>query len=150
MTGASPLSIHDQIAHMRDDYPHFSVLHEIEWGVVWRGELRPLAQSYSVQISYCAFSFRPADITARRAQVEISNPELRFDASGFMPHIYPNSFMPTRPRLCLHRPEEWRPTMVIADTIVPWTVEWLIAYEGWRATGCWSAGGHNTERAQLT
>ena len=37
--------------------------------------------------------------------------------------------------------------MYIAATIVPWTVEWLAAYEGWRATGTWYAGGpHTTKR----
>jgi len=40
--------------------------------------------------------------------------------------------------------------MYIADTIVPWTVEWLAAYEGWRATGTWYAGGHGTERENLS
>lgn len=149
MTGGRPVSVRHQVERMRDDYPNFLVLHEIEWGVVWRGTLRPLAQSYDVQIGCCAFNFRPADIIAQRPQVEITNPELRFDAAGFIPHIYLNSFMPTRPRLCLHRPEEWTPDMALADTIVPWTAEWLIAYEGWRATGRWMAGGHNTERERI-
>jgi hypothetical protein len=44
--------------------------------------------------------------------------------------------------LCLCYPEEWQPTMLIARTILPWTVEWLAHYEIWRATGHWTGGGH--------
>ena len=29
----------------------------------------------------------------------------------------------------------------IADTIIPWTSEWLLHYEIWVATGIWHGGG---------
>jgi hypothetical protein len=128
------------------EYPLLYVLHSIEWGVVWQGGLRPLAQTYEVQIHYCAFSFDLAQINGRTAHVESVSPVLRPRSGGAIPHIYPNRLLPMRPRLCLHTREEWDPSLYIADTIVPWTAEWLVAYEGWRATGKWLAGGHNTER----
>jgi hypothetical protein len=31
--------------------------------------------------------------------------------------------------------------MFLADTILPWAVEWLAYYEIWLATGVWYGGG---------
>lgn len=52
-----------------------------------------------------------------------------------IPHTY------TDGSLCLHDFSEWRGHMVIADTTLAWTAEWLIHYEIWRATGDWHGGG---------
>ena len=38
--------------------------------------------------------------------------------------------------------------MLIADTIVPWTCEWLVHYEIWFATGEWHGGGEGLEEEQ--
>jgi hypothetical protein len=141
-----PLTVREQVDRMWISYPRLIVVHEVEWSAIWQGALRPLAQTYEVQISYCAFRFDPAHIEARRPQVEIGPPLLRARADANIPHTFPNRFSSSRPRLCLCLPDEWNVTMSIADTIVPWTVEWLVAYEGWRATGEWLAGGHKTER----
>ena len=43
--------------------------------------------------------------------------------------------------LCLHVPEDWNSGLFIADSIVPWTYEWLYFYEIWLATGEWCGGG---------
>lgn len=32
--------------------------------------------------------------------------------------------------------------MLIADTIVHWSIQWLIYYEHWAYTGIWKGGGH--------
>lgn len=41
--------------------------------------------------------------------------------------------------------------MLIANTIVPWTSEWLFYYEIWLATGQWHGGGHSSaETPNLT
>ena len=37
--------------------------------------------------------------------------------------------------LCLHLEHEWTPDMLIVHTTLPWTSEWLINYEIWKATG---------------
>ena len=34
---------------------------------------------------------------------------------------------------------------LIANTIIPWTVEWLYYYELWQATGEWLGGGEHPE-----
>jgi hypothetical protein len=36
---------------------------------------------------------------------------------------------------------DWRPTMSLARSIVPWLMEWLIFYEAWYLTGYWQGGG---------
>ena len=64
-----------------------------------------------------------------------------------IPHHYVNKDDPELPLLCLFDPDaaEWDPSMSIATTIVPWTIDWLACYEGWLATGEWTGGGreHN-------
>lgn len=37
---------------------------------------------------------------------------------------------------------EWHDGLVIADTILPWTAEYLLHYEYSQATGRWHGGGH--------
>ena len=34
-------------------------------------------------------------------------------------------------------------SLVFADTLVPWTIEWLFHYEIWLATGTWCGGGEH-------
>jgi len=143
------LTIDEQVAHMRDAYPGFSLITTEPWIALWRGQLTPFAREYDVQVLYSAVSLDLAAIKAKRVHVEIHRPLLRPRADACIPHIYPNNSAPPFPRLCLHQLHEWAPSMIIADTIMPWTLEWLVAYEGWRATGTWFAGGHNTEREKL-
>jgi hypothetical protein len=133
---------------MWEKYPQFALVHSTAWSALWHGELKPFAKSYSVQILYSLVALPIASIEAETPHVEVMDPVLRrrLGPHGAIPHNYPNRVMPERPRLCLYKGFEWSPSEVIADTIVPWTVEWLAAYEGWRATGVWSAGGHGTER----
>ena len=62
-----------------------------------------------------------------------------------IPHIYLNPEPRLRdfPFLCLYHPpsEEWHGGKAAAKTIIPWTIEWLVCYEGWLATGQWTGGG---------
>lgn len=146
------LTADQQIARMADQYPGFAVLHSTSWIILWRGGLTPYARRYEVQLTYSAVSMTLANIRARTVHVEVVEPVLgrRSNHPAVpIPHTYTNWLLPARPRLCLHTMSEWTSAMYIADTIVPWTVEWLAAYEGWRATGTWYAGGHGSEREDL-
>lgn len=143
------LSAEQQIERMRAEYPGFAVHYATPWLILWRGELQPLARPYEVQVLYCAISMPLAAIERFEPHVEIVQPLLaRRPAAPEIPipHIFPNRVFPDRPRLCLYRGAEWTPALYIADTILLWTIEWLAAYECWRATGVWLAGGHGTER----
>lgn len=56
-----------------------------------------------------------------------------------VPHLQFDSSSPEDSALCLYDPDEgeWNPTMLIADTTVPWASEWLHHYELWHADGVW-------------
>lgn len=95
--------------------------------LVWAGALQPtpLSRSYRVQVTYS---------NGRVPRVRVLDElESRDDAS--LPHIYSDG------TLCLHQVDEWTPDMLIVDTTIPWTSEWLINYEIWLPTGDWHGGG---------
>ena len=146
------LSAEQQIERMQVEYPGFAVLQATPWLILWRGKLQPFARSYEVQVLYCAISVPLAGIDAFKPHVEIVQPLLARRPAApeeSIPHIFYNRVFPERPRLCLNLHSEWTPALYIADTIMLWTVEWLVAYECWRATGLWLAGGHGTEREKI-
>lgn len=41
--------------------------------------------------------------------------------------------------------DEWDHSMLISETIVPWTLDWLACYELWLMTGRWTGGGRHPE-----
>lgn len=87
----------------------------------------PVSRRYTVKITHQP-PFDP--------DVEVLAPALRLhpDAKG-LPHVYPGN------RLCLYEPGEWKSNMPLANTVLPWTTEWLYYYEIWLATGEWTGGG---------
>ena len=159
-TSSGPLTANEQIARMAEDWPGFRAVHSTPWSIVWRGELRPLCCAYEVQICYYAFAVPVLGIVPLvggddrliRPYVEILAPTLTPrspSAKDAVPHVFQNRICRDLPRLCLHLPDEWNQSMAISESIVGWTGDWLVAYEGWRATGEWWAGGHGTERRAL-
>jgi hypothetical protein len=95
---------------------------------VWTGPIQPTAASrvYIVQVTYSMRRF---------PQVRVLRPQLRTRPGEALPHVYGDG------TLCLHLEREWTPDMLIVHTTLPWTSEWLINYEIWRATGNWHGGG---------
>lgn len=57
-----------------------------------------------------------------------------------MPHVYSAN------DLCLYIGDEWNDTMIVADTLIPWTSEWRFFYETWHATGDRLGGGAHPDR----
>lgn len=96
--------------------------------LVWTGRLTPtpLSRGYIVRIDYAA---------GGPPRVRVLDPQLDGRQGEPLPHVYSDG------TLCLHRAGEWTATMSIADSIVPWTAEWLAFYEIWQATGDWQGGG---------
>jgi hypothetical protein len=73
----------------------------------------------------------------RHPQVTVIKPRLEVrPGATSLPHVYPGD------ELCLFYPGQWKPDMLVAATILPWTAEWLMHYELWLVTGHWSGGGH--------
>lgn len=56
-----------------------------------------------------------------------------------LPHVYST----VNQELCLFYPKfnEWSYSMLIVNTIIPWTMEWLFYYEIWLTTGRWLGKG---------
>jgi len=120
-----------QWAVMQNRWPHFRGERRRDGTLVWRGRVLPHegCRLYRVRVEY------------RRGQypsVTIEEPRLKpREPGGVIPHTYPGP----RPCLFYWREDEWNATMLIADTIIPWTMEWLFFYEYWHATGEWQGGG---------
>lgn len=98
-------------------------------GIDWDGTITPtpLSRNYRVHITYR---------TGTAPEVSVTEPRLRTRQGEALPHVYPGE------QLCLNYPWEWRPAMLIARTLLPWTAEWLAHYEIWLVTGTWTGGGH--------
>ena len=86
--------------------------------------------------------------------VRVLDPPLRprpGDPEGQLPHVYYTGPGALDVVLCMFDPDadEWSPYSNIAETTLPWTVEWLASYEGWRATGQWTGGGRHLDSPRL-
>lgn len=144
-------NIDAQIADMKRLWPQFSLVARSDSTAVWRGGLKPLLQTFAIEIGYRApLMVERLDAGVLQPQVSILSPRLRprsGDPEGQLPHVYyrqDGSVM-----LCMLDPEagDWSPADSLAETTVPWIIEWLAAYEGWRATGKWTASGRHVEAA---
>lgn len=47
--------------------------------------------------------------------------------------------------MCLYLSPDFTSQMLLADTVIPWAVEWLYHYEIWLATGEWCGGGKHPQ-----
>lgn len=104
----------------------------------WSGTIQPtaLSKEYSVFVLY-HFNKSP--------QVWIIGDELeKLDDDNF-PHKFEINRKNKMVRICLYRYSEFNSSKLIADTIIPWTIEWLYFYELWLATGEWLGGGEHLE-----
>ena len=66
----------------------------------------------------------------------------KIDAPDF-PHNYGIDRKKREVELCLYRGQEFTSRKLLAETIIPWAIEWLYFYEGWLATGKWLGGGEH-------
>ena len=77
--------------------------------------------------------------------VWVQEPDLLKLSGGVrLPHVYDQK----PARLCLYFPRtgEWSPSFPIADTVIPWSVLWLLYFEDWLSTGEWAGGGVHPRR----
>lgn len=146
------LTMSRQVALMRQSWPDFEIRGQSGWFVSWEGRLRPFHQSYLVRIFFClGCDLVSGEISPVRPRVTVAEPLLTRraeDPDEPIPHHYPNRHSPEYPVLCLYDPDErlWSFGDAIAETTVPWALNWLACYEGWQATGEWTGGGrHPTE-----
>jgi hypothetical protein len=123
------LTISEQVYFMRAIYPQFRVTTNRGNRARWTGDLRPTSMSdtYAVEISYTV---------PRCPEIRVLTPELRVrPGHKRLPHVFEEN------RLCVHQAHEWTGNLILARTVVPWTIAWLYFYEIWFATGFWEGGG---------
>ena len=143
------LSIEAQIERMKVCWPDFILIGKKDRIAAWRGRVRPLLQRYVIEVAYRApLAIETLDARRLQPRVSILSPALRprpGDPEGRLPHVYydPDGGV----TLCLLDPmaNDWTPLDFVAETTIPWAIEWLAAYEGWRATGVWTASGRHVE-----
>jgi hypothetical protein len=105
---------------------HFTFLHPRIVGdrLVCRGTMQPTATSPAYRMEVVYKPWLPPE-------VRILHPEIKQESRL---HIYRNG------TLCLYdwRQQPWQKRWNLADTIIPWTAEWLLYYEIYKLTGKWS------------
>jgi hypothetical protein len=91
----------------------------------------PLSNSYNIKLTY---------VMGGQPNVYVVSPTLAlYPGATKLEHVYDTK----KQWLCIYyrKAGEWKSSMLIADTIIPWTCEWLLHYECWLATGIWHGGG---------
>lgn len=145
-------NIDDQTAALRRDFPSFVLLKREGNVAALRGDVKPLMRTYTIVITYrMPLVVERLDLLSTQPRVRVVRPQLLIrpgDPEGDLPHVYWLS--PTDPILCLFDPEtsEWTPHDLLSKTTVPYAIDWLACYEGWRATGSWTGGGRHAQLLQ--
>jgi hypothetical protein len=105
--------------------------------LIWTGIVipTPLSRNYTVRITY--------KLGENPRVVIVASPPVA-DESGLLPHLYRDG------SLCLHEVNEWDGSMLIVNTIVPWTAEWLAHYELWKRSGRWYGDGDPADETAVT
>ena len=141
--------ISEQAEAMRRHWPASRMRRIDDRSAAWRGPVRPLMASYEISISYrVPYIIARIDPLRQQPKVRVISPELRCrdnDPEGRLPHVYGHPRFD--PALCLFDFEtsEWTPFDLLALTTLPWSLDWLACYEGWRATGEWTGGGRHLQ-----
>jgi len=110
---------------------HMSAESQLRMGQLrWIGTIQPteVSENYKVMITW--------DGRAARPTVRVLKPKLRDMPDKAVPHVFSDM------SLCLHLHDEWNTDMLISESVIPWSSEWLLHYELWLATDEWLGGGH--------
>jgi len=131
------LGVRQQIALMRRRWRDFRCERRGQQ-IVWRGWLQPATWStrYRVEVRYAPRRHEHRGGVA----VRVLEPALCVsDHQVGEVHLYRDR------HLCLFNPHrrEWAPSMPVAETIIPWTSQWIYFYEVWCQTGEWLGGGEH-------
>jgi hypothetical protein len=123
------LGLREQLAYIRLIWPRLDC--RIAGSrLICRGSLKPLdvSSEYAIRIDYKVGANPSVWVDGLLAPDDES-------AHSKIPHRYRDG------SICLFYGSEWTSDKAIAQTIVPWLLEWLMFYEGWLATGEWQGGG---------
>jgi hypothetical protein len=149
-----PLPVEEQDAAIRRLFPAFRQTCALDFVSVWRGPVRPIAKTYEIGITYIPRTrFGGARVANPWITVEVLDPIISLDPRSTgerPPHIFPRRDIRAGWSLCLYDPRkgQWGPDRFIADTIIPWTAEWLFFFEGWLIDGQWAGGGTHPDHQE--
>lgn len=104
--------------------------------LLWSGKIRPtvLSKEYTVILTY-----HPG----ASPKVWVVGDDLeKLDDINF-PHKFDVDVEKKMVRICLYRHSEFNSSKLLANTVIPWTIEWLYYYELWLTTGEWLGGGEH-------
>lgn len=109
----------------------------IKSGVLtWIGKVKtnPFSKEYDLKVEYKM---------GKSPQVWLMNEVVEDNKEYRTPHNYGVDEKEKSIQLCLYKPrnKEWMKHYSIADTIIPWAIEWIYFYELWKITGEWKGGG---------
>lgn len=104
--------------------------------LLWTGKIKPtpLSKEYTVVLVYQL---------RKSPKVWVVGDELEKLDSPDFPHKFDIDAEKKMVRICLYRYSEFNSSKLLANTIIPWAIEWLYYYELWLATGEWLGGGEH-------
>ena len=135
-TKAHSLSMALQAGKIKSLFPG-SVISNDPNKIIWKYSITPspLSCTYEIKLIY---------IKGEQPNIFVLNPKLSLHPNEKkLPHVYDNE----KQWLCLYyrKAREWNSSMLLTETVIPWTSEWLYHYEIWLATGEWHGGGIHHE-----
>lgn len=151
-----PLSIAKQDRRIRQLYPEWRLVLDCGFMGVWEGPLTPINKTYQVRITYLAYNVFDGFILGNPVEsVVVLDPPIGGDPRGTgerAQHVYYWDRHPDFPRLCLYDPvaADWDWNMLIAETLIPFAIDWLLWHEDWVATGIWRGKGRHPEPPQIS
>lgn len=135
-----PLPLALQLANLRAQNPA-GTGHVQRAKLTWNFDAQPtpVSRSYRLRLSYALWE---------SPQILVVTPNLQALAGDRrIPHLYDQE----RGRLCLYLPKtgEWHDRRLLVDTMVPWSLLWLLYFEEWLVSDEWKGGGvHINQSAQ--
>ncbi|WP_301928383.1 hypothetical protein [Ferruginibacter sp.] len=109
-----------------------NTLHDVQLSWTHTISPSPLGADYKIKLVY-HLTEAPKMYVVEPKPLALATGKMRLE------HCYDQKLQ----RLCLYYPMEyeWRDTMLLTQTIIPWTYDWLYHYEIWLVTGEWTGGG---------
>jgi len=135
----------EQIERVAARYPDLKLVMSGPWLIIWEGPLRSFSREYCVRIFW--HRWWPDDlfeVPRDWPQVFVLDPQPQPRDDQPLQHVYQR----THPiKICAWDPKakDWDASQAIADTVIPYAIQWLCSYELWRVTGEWSAPGRHPE-----
>lgn len=139
------LTADEQIERVAARYPNLKLVTDWTWLVIWEGSLRSFSREYKVRIFWHRWWPNELfDVGYDKPKVFVLDPLLQPRYDQPLDHVYRR----TQPVwICPFDPKakDWDTSQAIADTIIPFAIQWLCSYELWRVSGEWPAPGRHVE-----